>query len=79
MNEVDENSGLTAADFVIGDKVRFLCGELHEKIPVCFPPVGTIGTVTLFRSSTLFVQWPRGTTSDDDEWVVPTRFVEKVG
>lgn len=74
----DENSGLTTEDFEIGDKVRFVCGELHEKFPAYTPPVGTIGTVTGFCFEILVVQWPRGTTSEDDEWSVLPCFVEKV-
>lgn len=74
----DKNSGLTVADFAIGDKVRFLRGELHEKKPLYFPPVGTIGTVTWVGTEDLLVQWPCGTTSEDDEWFVQPRFVEKV-
>ncbi len=79
MNGMDENSGLTVADFANGDQVRFICGELHEKQPAYFPPVGTIGTVIGFGLDDLFVQWPCGTTSEDDEWFVLPCFVEKVG
>lgn len=34
-----------------------------------YPPVKTIGTVLKVGSSNdIFVQWPSGSTSDDDHW-----------
>lgn len=74
----DENSGLTTEDFEIGDEVRFAFGVDHEELPMFFPPIGTVGIVFSVALESLLVQWPDGTTSQDDLWFVSPELVEKV-
>jgi hypothetical protein len=55
-----------------GMKVRFVNALAHETLPQCFPPPGTVGTVTTVHGNTCcFVQWPDGSTSERDEWAAP--------
>ena len=48
-----------------GDKVRYI-GTLTRTR--CAPRKGTVGTVTQTAKFGLWVQWPKGSTSDDDHW-----------
>lgn len=65
--------------FAVGDKVQHTCGELHELKPEFYPPKGTVGVVNDVNGyDDLLVQWPEGTTSQDDLWFIPPEFVEKV-
>lgn len=40
-----------------------------------FPKIGTVGTVLRVEVE-LFVQWPAGSTSDNDQWFVPKNHVK---
>lgn len=65
-------------DLKKGNRVRFINANVHKKYPNYFPEAGTIGE---FKETThlgnLVIQWPEGSTSDDDCWVVAPEFVEK--
>lgn len=50
--------------------VVFTNGELHESDPEYFPAVGTVGKVVEEDWDRYLVEWPEGTTSDDDTWNV---------
>lgn len=40
-----------------------------EAFPEFYPPVKTIGTVIgIVADSTLYIQWPAGSTSEHDRW-----------
>ena len=55
--------------FKPGDKVEFMEGRMHEAFPNLYPPTGTVGTVISAGIDDLYyVQWPEGSTSDDDKW-----------
>ncbi len=54
--------------FNVGDKVVFTDQKAHEKMPLCCPPVGTIGKIVGYDDVCLVIQWPYGTTSLDDRW-----------
>lgn len=49
-----------------GDKVKMIDRDLM--LLDWLPKNGTIGTVIRANSWTAFVQWPRGSTSRDDQW-----------
>lgn len=51
--------------FKKGDKVRFIDEAAHRDNPGWFPAVGTIGT---HNGDGSMVQWPAGSTSQDDLW-----------
>lgn len=63
-----------------GDKVRFIDGESHEGSPEYHPKVGTVGKVVWVYEleNEALVQWPEGSTSDDDRWWCMYDMVEKV-
>ena len=63
----------------VGDKVRFVSAEVHDHAPWCYPPVGTIGTVLSSNGDgVVYVQWPKGSTSDDDRWMAAATKLELV-
>lgn len=72
-----------------GDMVRMV-KNLHEDMPQYYPPVGTVGTVTWNqlgewtgdfahpKTTTVWVQWPKGTTKGKGIWCVGYEDVEVV-
>lgn len=59
--------------FKIGDRVRFtgpFAAECHELESRWYPPVGTVGTITIPypTDNEVYVHWPRGSTADPGEW-----------
>lgn len=65
--------------FKIGDTVKFINDELHNDAPRYYPKGGTIGEIVkLHEGNTMFVQWPRGSTSSDDVWCVAGQDIELV-
>lgn len=66
-------------NFKVGDKVKFINDELHNIAPSYYPKVGTVGEIVKsYEDNTFFVQWPEGTTSDDDFWYVGGQDIELV-
>lgn len=63
----------------VGDIVRYI-GKEHDDDPEVNPPVGTLGKVlqeTNTPDSVLyFIQWEKGSTSDDDCWYQSSEKVE---
>lgn len=60
-----------------GSKVRFANEQLHERCPQYFPCKGTVGEVrTVYKDGLCDVQWPKGTTSDMDWWVIKCEDLE---
>ena len=53
--------------FNIGDKVKYI-GPDHAEFSDFYPLYGTIGEIKEDRSDHYWVQWPKGSTSDDDHW-----------
>lgn len=52
----------------MGDKVKMIDSEMHNGGFRCFPVAGTVGIVKVIRPYNCEVQWPRGTTIEDDRW-----------
>ena len=66
-------------NFKIGDEVIFISQEQHDKYPEWKPCVGTKGTVIeTYPMGILFIQWEKGSTSDDDRWFCCEQFVDEV-
>ena len=65
--------------YQIGDRVRFLDREKHEKEPRYYPPTGTVGTVyQIDEDGDLWVRWPEGVLADGTDWsCVMQKRVEK--
>lgn len=62
----------------VGDMVRFLSEEQHEKYPQWYPAVGTIGKVISATEGSMDVQWPQGATTMDDCWSAFAKWLEVV-
>lgn len=69
---------MEAKDCKVGMKVRFIDEEHHREHPKWYPAVGTIGTISRITSASIYVQWPKGSTSDIDQWYCNANWVEKV-
>lgn len=52
----------------VGRYVKFIGGISHDEEPEYYPLVGTFGIVLKEDGGEIRVQWPHGTTSDDDIW-----------
>lgn len=52
----------------VGKCVKFINDVSHKASPNYFPVVGTLGIVLEVEGDEIYVQWPHGTTSDDDMW-----------
>ena len=66
--------------FKVGDRVRATSTELHNACPNQYPEVNTIGRVvaTEIGGDVLMIQWPLGSTSDDDHWCCLSDVVELI-
>ena len=62
----------------VGDRVELTNTSKHELFPDFYPKPGTIGTVTEANNGILGVQWPDGSTSRDDRWLVADDDVRRV-
>lgn len=63
----------------VGKEVVF--EDNYKDFSLCYPPYGTIGKVLSYIDSEdkILVQWPKGTTSDNDRWwVFPNQKVRLV-
>ena len=52
----------------VGRYVKFINNVSHTMEPYHHPVAGTFGVVLKVEGSEICVQWPHGTTSDDDKW-----------
>lgn len=57
--------------FKVGDAVVFMSHEMHRVYPIYYPEPGTLGTVieTETFMGSVYVRWPTGSTSGEDEWL----------
>lgn len=55
-------------DYKVGDKVVFVDGVMHSVCPLCYPEVGTVGTVTKNNKECVKVKWEKAPMSKDDTW-----------
>lgn len=52
-----------------GDSVRYIGKNGHKNNPECYPAKDVVGTVIKVCSDlTCHIQWPKGSTSQDDRW-----------
>lgn len=63
--------------FNVGDKVRYVNTE-HADFPDFFPLYGTIGEIIEDCGDNYWVQWPKGSTSNDDCWCCEESDLEAV-
>lgn len=59
----------------VGSKVKMIDEEGHRNNPWCLPNVGTLGIVTGLGSH-LVIQWPKGSTSENDRWYCDATLLE---
>lgn len=52
----------------VGSKVRMIDSKMHNEGSCFFPVAGTVGIVKIISPYNCEVQWPRGTTIEDDRW-----------
>ena len=68
--------------FKVGDKVKFLGLNIEDEEALSnrrfYPPVNTIGKVTIPGSICCFIQWPKGITPGNGAWVCRNNYLEKV-
>lgn len=62
--------------FQVGDTVRFISEERHERDPEYFPPIGTTGQILSMEGGFYRVRWESGSTSNDDVWYVKESDIE---
>lgn len=69
-----------ATTFEVGDKVKFLGLNIDDGMTNkrFYPPVNTVGKVVELGSDYCFVQWPNGSTSGNEVWACPNRYLEKI-
>lgn len=68
---------------MLGRQVRFINAQAHEEMPEYYPEVGTIGILVPVKKNEretgdFMIQWPKGSTSLDDEWFCEEEFIELV-
>lgn len=68
-----------------GRQVRFINAKVHEEMPWYYPEVGTIGIIVSVEGTgferlidDFAVQWPKGSTSGNDCWLVDDEDLELV-
>lgn len=63
-----------------GLKVRFTDQNLHEVLPDHYPEAGTEGTIVSVTKCVyaVLVQWPKGSTSQNDRWYAAISDLEPV-
>lgn len=62
----------------VGDIVEFTDEENRNRFPYFYPPVGTIGKViSILTDMEVKVQWPKGTTSEEDKWFAMNSMILK--
>ena len=63
--------------FKVGDKVKYINTD-HAEHPDFYPLYGTIGEIKEDCGNNYCVQWPKGSTSDDDCWYCDENDIELV-
>ncbi len=58
---------MSSKKFKVGDKVKYINTD-HAERPDFYPLYGTIGEIKEDCGNNYCVQWPKGSTSDDDCW-----------
>lgn len=60
----------------VGSKVRMIDDKVHNECPRWFPVVGTVGAIINVSDTSPYIQWPSGTTSDNDRWFCSLDWLE---
>lgn len=60
----------------VGSKVRMIDDKVHNEYPRWFPVVGTVGAIINVGDTSLYIQWPLGTTSENDRWFCSLDWLE---
>lgn len=55
-------------EFQVGDYVKYTDELGHKTMPKHYPQPGTVGRVLRVCTGTCLVQWPEGSTSQQDRW-----------
>lgn len=76
--ESESKSTEIEPEFHVGDTVEFKNKDRHNRQPIFYPPVGTRGTIVRVKTETIWVQWEKGSTSEDDCWGVVRADVKKI-
>ena len=59
-----------------GSKVRIINDKIHNEYPRWFPVVGTVGAIINASNTSPYIQWPSGTTSENDRWFCSLDWLE---
>ena len=60
----------------VGSKVRIIDDKVHNEYPRWFPVVGTVGAIINTSNASPYIQWPSGTTSENDRWFCSLDWLE---
>lgn len=60
----------------VGSKVRIIDDKVHNEYPRWFPVVGTVGAIINTSNTSPYIQWPSGTTSENDRWFCSLDWLE---
>lgn len=60
----------------VGSKVRMIDDKVHNEYPRWFPVVGTVGAIINVSNTSPYIQWPSGTTSENDRWFCSLDWLE---
>lgn len=59
-----------------GSKVKMINDKIHNEYPRWFPVVGTVGAIINASNTSSYIQWPSGTTSENDRWFCSLDWLE---
>lgn len=59
-----------------GSKVKMINDKIHNEYPKWFPVVGTVGAIINASNTNPYIQWPSGTTSENDRWFCSLDWLE---
>ena len=60
----------------VGSKVRMIDDKVHNEYPRWFPVIGTVGAIINVSNTSPYIQWPSGTTSENDRWFCSLDWLE---
>lgn len=66
----------TEDNIKVGSKVRIIVDKVHNEYPRWFPVVGTVGAIINASDTSPYIQWPSGTTSENDRWFCSLDWLE---
>lgn len=60
----------------VGIKVRMIEDKIYNEYSRWFPVVGTVGVIINASNISPYIQWPSGTTSENDRWFCSLDWLE---